>query len=114
MSATIDRATFTALQDTAGKDFVSELVGTFLEEAPGMLGDLHAALRAGEPERFRRAAHSLKSNGLTFGALDFAAIAKRLELAGLEGARAPDAPDVGALDAEYARVAAALEALRHA
>jgi HPt (histidine-containing phosphotransfer) domain-containing protein len=114
VSAAIDGAAFAALQDSAGKDFVAELVGTFLEEAPGMLGELHAALHAGEPERFRRAAHSLKSNGLTFGALDFAAIAKRLELAGLEGARSAAAPDVGALDEEYARVAAALEALRRA
>ena len=34
--ASIDRATFAELQDTAGADFVKELVQTFLEEAPAM------------------------------------------------------------------------------
>ena len=33
----IDPATFAELQDSAGADFVAELVGTFLEEAPALL-----------------------------------------------------------------------------
>ncbi len=65
---TIDRATFEALQQTAGAEFVGELVDTFLSEAPLMQQDLRAALAAGDADRFRRAAHSLKSNSLTFGA----------------------------------------------
>ncbi len=36
----IDRAVFDELKDTAGADFVVELVGTFFEEAPQMLGEL--------------------------------------------------------------------------
>jgi HPt (histidine-containing phosphotransfer) domain-containing protein len=47
---------------------VRELVDTFLAEAPSMLADLRESLASGEAERFRRAAHSLKSNGNTFGA----------------------------------------------
>ena len=43
---TIDLATFTELQNTAGADFVAELVSTFLEEAPGMLAELRAGDRA--------------------------------------------------------------------
>ena len=65
----IDLATFEELKASAGDDFVTELVGTFLEEAPGMLAELRSAHAAGAAERFRRAAHSLKSNGLTFGAV---------------------------------------------
>ena len=66
----IDAATFAELQARAGADFVDELVDTFLEEAPQMLAELRAAQALGPAgaERFRRAAHSLKSNGLTFGA----------------------------------------------
>jgi hypothetical protein len=41
---TIDRATFEALQQTAGAEFVGELVDTFLSEAPLMQQDLRAAL----------------------------------------------------------------------
>ena len=107
----IDPAVFKELQDTAGAEFVAELVDTFLEEAPPMLDELRSAHASRHAERYRRAAHSLKSNGLTFGALGLGAMARELELSG------PDAPAgdaaINALAQEYARVAAALQALRH-
>ena len=107
----IDLAVFKELQDTAGAEFVDELVDTFLEEAPRMLDELRGAQAVRDAERYRRAAHSLKSNGLTFGALGLAAMARELELAG------PDAPAgdaaVAALAQAYARAATALKALRH-
>ncbi len=104
---TIDHVTFRELQATAGSEFVTELVGTFLEEAPQMLAELRSAHVAGAADRFRRAAHSLKSNGNTFGATRLGAMARELELGGL-GA---DAALLDALDAEYRRVAAALREL---
>jgi HPt (histidine-containing phosphotransfer) domain-containing protein len=107
--ATIDAATFAELQESAGADFVKELVQTFLEEAPAMLAELREALAAGHADAFRRAAHSLKSNSLTFGALALAALARELELGGLDAARQSNVLDP--LAAEYARVARALEAL---
>ena len=106
---TIDRATFAELQATAGTDFVRELVDTFLEEAPPMLERLRAARAAGDAEAFRRTAHSLKSNSLTFGAQALAAQARDLELQGVAAAR-PEALD--ALAAAYAHAAADLRALR--
>jgi HPt (histidine-containing phosphotransfer) domain-containing protein len=108
---TIDSATFEELQDAAGADFVKELIDTFLEEAPAMLAALKSALAAAQAEPFRRAAHSLKSNAVTFGAMPLGALARELELKGIDSARGSDA--LAALDAEYARVAAALTALRH-
>jgi len=108
----IDASTFRALQDTAGADFVAELTRTFLEDAPRMLADLRSAFDAKDAERFRRTAHSLKSNGLTFGALAFAARARTLELGGLAAAGA--GTTLHDLEAEYARAAAALEALARA
>ena len=110
-NATIDSAIFSELQDTAGADFVKELLQTFFEEAPVMLRELREALEAGNTEAFRRAAHSLKSNGLTFGALPLAAMARELELDGPPGAQKAQA--LVALQAEYERAAAALEALSH-
>ena len=107
----IDLAIFKELQDTAGADFVGELVDTFLEEAPLMLDELRSAHAARDADRYRRSAHSLKSNSLTFGALGLGAMARELELAG-PGAPASDAA-VESLAQEYARVAAALKALRH-
>ena len=103
----IDRSTFTELQETAGVDFVAELVGAFLEEAPRMLAELRRALAAQSADVFRRAAHSLKSNSHTFGASRLAEMARELELGGLVTGIAP----LDALDAEYQRVARALTEL---
>jgi HPt (histidine-containing phosphotransfer) domain-containing protein len=89
-SATIDPAIFAELKDTAGADFVCELVATFAdEEAPQMLAELRDALAAGSADRFRRAAHSLKSNAMTFGALPLGELARGLELGGLPANDAP-------------------------
>jgi histidine phosphotransfer protein HptB len=109
--ATIDLATFTELKESAGADFMEELVQTFLEEAPAMLKELRESLAAGDADTFRRAAHSLKSNGMTFGAVALGAMARDLELGGL-----PASPQSSVLDAlaqEYERVAVSLKELSH-
>ena len=111
---TIDSATFDELKETAGAEFVVELVDTFLTEAPLMLGDLRSALAAGDADRFRRAAHSLKSNSNTFGAQALGAMARALELTGLDAARAAGGAPLDALAAEYSRVATALAELANA
>jgi HPt (histidine-containing phosphotransfer) domain-containing protein len=110
MMSPIDSATFEALRETTGAEFARDLVDTFLSEAPAMLDDLRQSLAAPDADRFRRAAHSLKSNSNTFGALALGALAKQLELSGVDQA---DAAALTALEAEYARVAAALTKLRH-
>ena len=107
---TIDKKTFAALQEMAGAEFVVELVHAFFEEAPVMLAGLRSSLAEGDAEKFRRTAHSLKSNSNTFGAQELAAIAKDLELSGLEQVRARPDP-LAAVGAEYERVAAALKEL---
>jgi len=106
----IDAATFAELQASAGEDFVGELIDTFFEEAPTMLAELRRASAAAEAEAFRRAAHSLKSNANTFGALALGTLARELELGGLDSAKAADA--LARLDEEYRRAAAALAELR--
>ena len=105
MSTTIDMTVYKELQDTAGADFAAELVGTFLEEAPLMLAELRSALADATTDRFRRAAHSLKTNAHTFGATALGDMARTLELAGLPA----DATVLDALDAAYAQAAAALQ-----
>ena len=111
---TIDTVTFEELKETAGAEFVRELVDTFLAEAPLMLADLRSALAAGAADRFRRAAHSLKSNSNTFGALALGALARDLELTGLDRVLAAGGAPLDALTGEYSRVAAALSELRDA
>ena len=105
---TIDPETFRTLQETAGAEFVVELVDAFLEEAPIMFASMASALGERDADKFRRAAHSLKSNSQTFGATALGALARDLELGGLQAAL--DQPDaLAAVREEYARVAAALK-----
>ena len=114
--AAIDLTVFKELQDTAGEDFVKELVDTFLAEAPQMLNALRDAAAAGDADKFRRAAHSLKSNSHTFGAMTLGAMARELEHKGLEHVRKSSGGVGDPLDAlaqEYARVATALAELRN-
>ena len=103
----IDHAIFNELQQTVGADFVGELVDTFFEEAPQMLAELRTALAARAAEPFRRAAHSLKTNANTFGALALGAQARVLEQGGLPS----DATGLDVLETLYARTATALRAL---
>jgi len=111
---TIDQATFDELKETAGAEFVGELVDTFLVEAPAMLDELRRSLDAGDADRFRRAAHSLKSNSHTFGAMTLGGMARELELGGIDTVRSAGAAPLDALASEYSRVAAALTAMKHA
>jgi HPt (histidine-containing phosphotransfer) domain-containing protein len=111
MKDAIDLAVFRELQDTAGADFVGELVETFFEEAPSMLAELREARAAADAERFRRAAHSLKSNSNTFGATMLGRLARALELKGLDADPAADDAAVAALEVAYADAADMLREL---
>jgi histidine phosphotransfer protein HptB len=102
----IDGDVFAELQDSAGADFVVELVDAFADEAPGLLAAMRTALAGGDVATFRRAAHSLKSNGQTFGAGEFAALAREMER-GEEASRS-----AAALDRLEALLAQAIKALR--
>lgn len=113
MSATtpvIDMQVFGELQASTGADFVVELVDTFLDEAPQLLAQMRQARSAGDADSFRRAAHSLKSNGNTFGAPAFAGQARALELSPLaeveEGA-------LQALELQFQQTATRLRELCH-
>ncbi len=109
----IDLGVYSELQAMTGAEFVAELVDTFLEEAPGMLAELRGARAQGDAERFRRAAHSLKSNASIFGAVSLAARARELELKGLDPEPARDEAALATLEAEHARAAAVLKTLRN-
>jgi signal transduction histidine kinase/CheY-like chemotaxis protein len=81
--ALIDHAILARLRQSAGPDFVAELVQAFAEDAPGLLQELERARAAGEAGRFMSAAHALRSNVLTFGALGLGEAARVLEHEGL-------------------------------
>ena len=78
-----------------------------------MLNELRHALAAKDADKFRRTAHSLKSNSNTFGAHTLGAMARELELSGVAKVIESDGQPLDALAQEYSRVAAALTELQH-
>ncbi len=115
----INPLVFEALQANAGADFVLQLIEAFAEEAPLLTRQLRGAAAAGDAAQFETIAHSLKSNGVTFGAGRLAAMAGRLEWQGLAthqdaiGAEIDAAIDA-AIDELAAEIAAVIPALRAA
>ena len=108
----INAATFEELKQMSGADFIGELIDTFLEDGPKLIWELKTALKAGDAEAFRRAAHSLKSNGATFGAAKLAELARELEMIGKEGRLSETGERVQALETSFAAVANELKGLR--
>jgi HPt (histidine-containing phosphotransfer) domain-containing protein len=107
----IDAAAFAELQASTDAEFVVELVEAFLADAPPLLKTLHETLAGRDSVAFRRAAHSLKSNGNAFGAFAFSALARELEETGLETMGERAGPALERLEAAYADAAAALKVL---
>jgi CheY-like chemotaxis protein len=107
----LDAAALESLRELGGEEFLAELIGTFLSDAPALLATLRTAR---ETEELRRAAHTLKSNGQTFGAGAFAELCRELE----ERARSGDLDGadelIDRIDRAYAALEATLGALRAA
>jgi histidine phosphotransfer protein HptB len=107
----IDTLVFEALQANAGAEFVMRLVEAFAEEGPQLVDRLRHAAAVGDIELFETTAHSLKSNGVAFGAARLAEMARQMERQGLGDEPLAVHARVDALAAE---VAAAVVALRQA
>lgn len=106
----INLSVFSELQDAMGAEFVEELVSTFLEEAPTMLAEISSAVEKDDKDKYRRAAHSLKSNADIFGAQILVGMARKMELEGL----GPDGNStrISELNTAYDRAAAILKDLK--
>ena len=115
----IDTAVLDQLIATTDAAFVEELLGAFLDDSPQLIAALRQALADDNAEAFRRAAHSLKSNSASFGAVNLSALAKELEMTGKTGrldgvTRHGDAAaTLERLAAEYDRVERALKEWQH-
>jgi PAS domain S-box-containing protein len=114
---TLDRAALGRLSSSLGggeegRDAVRELVDTFLEDADTLMATLHGAVERGDAEAARRAAHTLKSNGATFGARPFADLCRQLEDLGREGQLDAAPRLLKRADEEWERVRDALASAR--
>jgi CheY-like chemotaxis protein/HPt (histidine-containing phosphotransfer) domain-containing protein len=74
------------LSELVGDDeeFLQELIGTFLEDAPKLIADMGQAIQENDAPALRLAAHTLKSNSADFGAMTLSELSKKLEMMGRE------------------------------
>jgi signal transduction histidine kinase/DNA-binding response OmpR family regulator/HPt (histidine-containing phosphotransfer) domain-containing protein len=95
-----------------GRAAAWELIDVFIEDAPTEIAALRSAIERGDAEATRRLAHTLKSNGATFGAHTLSELCGRLEALGrqsrLDAARAL----LKRAEREWERVREALNAAR--
>ena len=92
--------------------YLAELIDSFLEEAPQLLGELEQFVEDGDAAGVRRVAHSLKSNGADFGAATFSELCKELEMVAKSGDLEGAADLSAQIVAEYRKVESALTAVR--
>jgi CheY-like chemotaxis protein len=111
-SDVVDRAVYGRLATTMGPDFVAELANTFIEDGRELIATLRLALAATDIDAFRRAAHSLKSNGETLGAGGLATLARELEAMARAGSVAGAEDRIAPLVREYEAAVRALGELR--
>lgn len=110
----LERAALDELLAMTGGDaalFV-ELLDTFLTDADQYLGELDAAVEAGDHAALQRPAHSLKSNALNVGATRLAELSRAIEMDARAGS-VPSAGDrVAAVREEFAGVRDAVASAR--
>jgi HPt (histidine-containing phosphotransfer) domain-containing protein len=110
----LDPVAVRALYELLGGDreALVELVDSFLDEAPQRLTELRRGADQGDAGLVGRAAHTLKSNGSTFGAVELASLCRRLELAARANELAGSADLVDRVETQWAVVRQALTAVR--
>jgi len=103
-----------AVQDlrSEGENLLSDLVDMFIQEVPGQLARLEAALAKGAAGATRLTAHTLKGTGANFGASRMQALASVIEEKARNGSLDGASATFDELRAECARVRDALKAER--
>jgi PAS domain S-box-containing protein len=108
----LDAGALQNLRDLGGGDFLREVVEAFLTDAPALIASLRSSLEQQNGEELRRAAHTLKSNGATLGAEEFAELCRTVEQQ-VKGGRLDDLSQlVDRIEQEFPPLRDALDSLR--
>jgi CheY-like chemotaxis protein len=111
----LDASALERLRDTLGKQadiLLPTLVKSFIDDGTKLLNEASQALQQKNAQDLRRAAHTLKSNGTTFGAMMLSAVAKQLEQLGREGQFEGAAELIERAGREFVKAKTELEKLR--
>jgi len=108
----LEAAALKHLRDLGGDEFIAEVVDIFLADSPALIASLRSALERQDTEELRRAAHTLKSNGATFGAAAFAELCRSAEQHAKEGRLDGVSQLLDRIEHEYRVLQEALASLR--
>lgn len=113
-SEVIDRAALDRLLEMVGDDaeFFAEMIETFFDDSPKLLAAAQEALAATDAEALRRAAHSLKSNSASFGAMELSQKCKELEEMAKSSTLDGASGLIDQVAAEYEKAEAALKTIQ--
>ena len=95
--------------DRLSPGVLERVVRIYLDQAPTILKELRAAVDESEPERFSKAAHSLKSSSMNVGAKTLSVLCKELEALGRSGSTDGAADLLNQIDVLYPAVEVALQ-----
>ena len=84
-------AALRSLQEDGDDDLLAELIDLFLEDAPGRMAAIRAAVEASDWIALAERAHSLKGSCASLGAVHMASLCGRLEAMGRDQAQRSDA-----------------------
>ncbi len=111
-AASLDASAVESLRDLGGEEFMAEVIDAFLTDAPTLVETLRTTYEQGDTEGLRRTAHTLKSNGQTFGARRFSELCRELEERAKSGELDGIAGLLDRIEREYAALEETLAALR--
>ena len=109
----LDRKVIDGLWAMAGEEgnfMIAEIIGQYLADALPRLQDIREAIVAEDAEALRNSAHALRSSSANLGVVGLSELCKQLENLGRSGITDKAMEQLPALEAEYVRVKAALEA----
>ncbi|HKO84405.1 MAG TPA: response regulator, partial [Actinomycetota bacterium] len=114
IAGVLDPPALERLVETIGDDrsLLMVLIDTFLRDTPRLVEAARRGLERGQTDEVRRAAHTLKSNGATFGATSLSELSRQLEALARSGALEGANELITQIEAEYERVRIALETER--
>ncbi len=101
-----------ALQEPGETDFVQEMIELYLTNTPALIEALRQGIDQGDADRLRLAAHTLKGNSNSLGAVRMGSISLELEKLGRSGTITETGQEaellLGELEREFERVRQAL------
>ncbi|MFJ9821110.1 response regulator [Streptomyces sp. NPDC101151] len=97
----INPAAVQALADSLGAEAALALMNAFLDDSPRLIDDLRHGMQKADAPAVHRAAHTLKSNGTTFGLQQLTSLCQQLETLAGAGDLALAARLAHAVEASY-------------